>query len=121
MSNEPSYCQVKKKIWWLGIQRDSPQNPSDKTQMFPFDFLLVVLSKMRALARALISLLVSKTTGYLSISAPWDNTGVPCPVGCLAMGGQGRGRSGTEHFHFIISILQMLNSILTLSCLYKTL
>ena len=66
-----------------------PQNPADKTQMFPFDFLLVVLSKMRALARALISLLVSKTTGYLSISAPWDNTGVPCPVGCLAMGGQG--------------------------------
>ena len=38
MSNEPSYCQVKKKIWWLGIQRDSPQNPADKTQMFPFDF-----------------------------------------------------------------------------------
>ena len=46
---------------------------------------------MRALARALISVLVWKTTGYLSISAPRDNAGVPRPVGCLATGGRGAG------------------------------
>ena len=59
MSNEPSYCQVKKKIWWLGIQRDSPQNPADKTQMFPFDFCWLCLAK-RELSPRLLSRSLSR-------------------------------------------------------------
>ena len=46
-----------------------PQNPADKTQMFPFYFLLSLsVGEVRGLLPTLIS-------GYLSRAPAWDNTG----------------------------------------------